>query len=797
MKLKSYCIPLCCVCGTLCLNQSPVAHAYPTEEARACVSVDGHVVSQEHHDPVVGATVWVEGVFKTYTDANGHFELQSLCGSTDAFVINGPSIKRKKVALPQNDKKHVSLEIVVQLKAEESVEVVGNSRGPFESKHIVDLTKEDLNKTRGQNLTAVLKDVPGVSSLGSGTSVHKPILRGQFGRRLSIVAGGVQHKSQSWGLDHPPEIEPFTADQIRVVQGASGVRYGTSAVGGALVLTPPKLNIGIGTKSELHLTHTAAQGYGVQSRVMHKPHWQKDWTLSLEGTAKKLSPNANPDFTYRNAGQKEWSLGGALGVQKKNYSWQMAYNRFNAKLGVCLCFNINSLTDFIERESDVSVFNSFTSSPEINRSFQTTDHQKLTSTFRLELPSLGELEVVGGVQKNDRKEFDFVRTTTGPQLEFDVATQEANVVFHHHPKHLNQHLHIRGEMGLGLRRQDQDFNSNETRTLVPDYKAWDGHVFFVERLLGHHFELEAGARFGVLRRVARLGAKDVAKLGIDDQIDDDSCDPQDEGAVCNSTFRSLSATVGGAYQVIEPWTLKANVSYTERPPDVDEQFLNGVAPSFPVFGQGDFRFGVEKTLSLSVTSLLRLERLQASVSIYNNRVFDYIYFQPQVNEPLEVSAGGRFAVFRNVAIDARIRGVDGSVNWLVKPFWKVGAKFALIDGIDLENERSISFIPSNSVALNTELRFGKERNAWIGGRVERVFRKNNLDLDADFLDAPPTYTLVHMDAGLKTWVKDREVQMSVRGANILNQRYRDITSISRYFVDSPGMQWMFRMSVFM
>ena len=82
-----------------------------------------------------------------------------------------------------------------------------------------------------------MAQAPGVEMLTSGT-VKKPIVRGQSGPRVLLLVDGVRHEGQDWGLDHGPEIDPFTADTIEGGRGAAGVRYGAEAMAGVVLVEP-------------------------------------------------------------------------------------------------------------------------------------------------------------------------------------------------------------------------------------------------------------------------------------------------------------------------------------------------------------------------------------------------------------------------------------------------------------------------------------------------------------------------------------------------------------------------------
>ena len=57
-----------------------------------------------------------------------------------------------------------------------------------------------------------------------------------YGNRLLIINNGVRQQGQQWGVDHAPELDANTAGRITVVKGAEGVRYGSEALGGVVLM---------------------------------------------------------------------------------------------------------------------------------------------------------------------------------------------------------------------------------------------------------------------------------------------------------------------------------------------------------------------------------------------------------------------------------------------------------------------------------------------------------------------------------------------------------------------------------
>ena len=77
-----------------------------------------------------------------------------------------------------------------------------------------------------------------------------------------------------------------------------------------------------------------------------------------------------------------------------------------------------------------------------------------------------------------------------------------------------------------------------------------------------------------------------------------------------------------------------------------------------------------------------------------------------------------------------------------------------------------------------------------------VTKQKRFDLAADFVKPPDAYVLLGAEVGTETCILGQKTRFAVQGANLTNARYRDYTSLMRYFADEPGWQVWARMSVF-
>lgn len=764
-------------------------------------SIDGHVVNAVTHEPVAGATVALNGEVVALSDTAGHFRLTAPCADELVVVIErlGYEAGRRAISLAGP----ISMEL--RLRPAQGGEVIvidGQSPRPTDMRSTTVVSGEALERTRGRAFTETLSEVPGVSQLRSGSGMAKPIIRGQFGRRLLLLVDGVRHRSQNWGLDHAPEIDPFVANEITVVRGAAGVQYGPDAIGGAVLVDPPRLLPRPGLEAEAHVIGFSDQGGTTAARVRSVPELLPELGWQVEGSFKRLAAPHTPDYALDNTGALEWSAGATIGYQSGDDTYTLSYRHYGARLGVCTCLRLESSEDFfaqldLERPINADLYRG---DYEIERPYQAVAHDLAIARARWKLPRLGTLTSTYAYQFDDRNEFDIVRSATGPQFDFQLTTHDADVTLQHNPVHLTDHLHLSGSFGVVGVLQRQAYGG---LPLVPDYTARSAAAFVIERLVGHGFELEAGLRYDATSRTAAIVRRDFLRLVRSDQLEMDACGASDVDPVeCSSSFHTVSATVGGLLRITKPWSAKLDLSTASRPPNPDEQYLNGTSPTFPVLGLGKPDLGAETTYSASVTSTYRGERVAAELSGYANLIEDYVYFAPAINEDgdpiFDVLIRGSFPRFVTRPVDAVFYGVDGGASFSPHSSLELGGQVSVVRARNITDDSFLVFVPPDRVRgsatyTRQELWGLPKASASLSGTY--VARQSRFDPAADLASPPDAYVLVDAQVGTEARIAGQTLKVALQGTNLLNSRYRDYTSLLRYFVDQPGWQLMLRLSV--
>ena len=372
-------------------------------------TLHGHVVEAGSHEPIGGATVRVGGRELGVTDAQGRFALRGLCPGPAVVEVERIDCEptRRSISLAGD----VALELELVLLGTEVVEIHDKAPPPPDMRSTTVLSGEALERKRGKGFSEAIAEVPGVSQLRSATGMAKPIIRGQFGRRLLVLVDGVRHRAQEWGLEHAPEIDPFIADKITVVRGAGGVRYGSDAIGGAVLLDPPDLRHEPGYAGEAHLIGaTNGRGGAFSARVLAAPGQVPGLAWTAEGTIKRLASPSTPDYALDNTGVLEWGAGLTVGYEHGKFAHKMSYRRYQARLGVCSCLQIENAEEFfaqIERGRPLGAEN-YDSDFGIERSYQAVAHDTALARTQYEWSDVGTLTASYAFQHDLRREYDLV-----------------------------------------------------------------------------------------------------------------------------------------------------------------------------------------------------------------------------------------------------------------------------------------------------------------------------------------------------------------------------------------------------
>ncbi|NJD06155.1 MAG: TonB-dependent receptor, partial [Methylococcaceae bacterium] len=97
------------------------------------------------------------------------------------------------------------------------------------------LQDEELRLKTGHSIGETLKQELGITSQSFGPGVGTPVIRGQAGPRVRVLANGIGSNDVSAiSPDHATSLDPLLAERIEVLRGPATLLYGSGAMGGVV-----------------------------------------------------------------------------------------------------------------------------------------------------------------------------------------------------------------------------------------------------------------------------------------------------------------------------------------------------------------------------------------------------------------------------------------------------------------------------------------------------------------------------------------------------------------------------------
>jgi iron complex outermembrane receptor protein len=670
----------------------------------------------------------------------------------------------------------------------------------LETHAVTTIDATELARTGGDDLGEAIGGVAGVAMARGNADSTKPIIRGQVERRLLVLFDGVRHESQKWGLDHATEIDPFAAGEISVIKGAAGVRYGPDAIGGVVLVEPPPLRVDAGVGGKVQLVGVSNGQRGVAAaRLDGALTALPGFSWRVEGNYGRGAALSTPTYVLGNTGSQEWNAGATLGFARDIWSIETSWRHFDQRGGVCYCVRSGTPDDFLSQlEADAPInAELWETTYAIDRPYQSVTHDVATTSASV-ATDLGQVGVTYAFQSNRRQEFEQTRASiTGPQYDFTLRTHSLDATFDHRSAALGPAA-LSGSLGVATSFQENVYSG---LPLIPNFRAFQGGVFGTERLAFAAGAVEVGARYDHLSRTAWLTTSAFERALSRDTLEEGDCVRDEKSAACAASYDAGSVSVGGIWHLVpDHLDARLDLSSATRFPNADELYMNGSAPTFPVYALGDPGLGTETTWGASPTVGLRLPWIEAEASAYANYIDDYVYFAPELGDGgeilVDVTIQGAWPRFSYRPIDALFYGADGGVTVHPHETVSVGIQGALVRAVDLATDRGLVMVPADR--LEATARYMPPlpvEEPFVELSAEYVFEQTRSDPTAELAPPPDGYLLLDAAIGASFRVGGRVLHAGVEARNLLNTRYRDYSSLLRYYADEPGREVRLRLGL--
>ncbi|MFN0203304.1 MAG: TonB-dependent receptor [Bacteroidia bacterium] len=752
-----------------------------TDSLKICKRIfKGHVFDGGTTRPLIGATVYFPALqLGTATNLKGEYKIENLCEGKYAVKISYLGYKNIETTIEIRTNTHLDFSLSADTSALESIMILGRKEDYFTvSQPVTSIEAKELDKTRGLALGEALKKIPGMFAFQTGPSISKPVLHGMHSNRLLIINAGLRQEGQQWGAEHGPEIDPSVSNKLTVIKGASGLRYGSDAIAGVIIVEPKSLkNIeGIGGEVNLGAFSNNRMGFG-SAMVEGNTNKIPELKWRIQGSYKQAGSSMSPNYMLSNTAFKEDNFSLGLGYIKNKFEIDMYYSRFHTQLGIlpdAQPTNLTDLTTAINR-TQPRVIEPFTYN--INRGYQNVTHDLVRVKASVNTGNFGKLSAILGSQWNSRQEYDRHAPSRDslknyPQYDLNLTTQSIDLVYDHFQSH-----HFSGQYGVFF--QDQTHRRDGTRYLIPDYLSNSYGAFVMEKWKKNRVEVEAGIRYDI---------KKYHYFFRKGNVFSDS----------TYQYQNFSGNVGINYQLTPALTWKTNAGVTFRPPTPNEMFVDGQVHGSVFVEIGNSKFKAEQGYKFITNLEYRTQKLSFETSLYYTYILDYIYLRPTLL--FRETRRGQLLEFAYTQTNASFYGIDLSAIYSITPQIDIIAKGSAVNAFNETFQNYLVYIPPyrGELAAKWQPIFAPflKKNA-VYGQVTGSFVANQsrVDLNSDFAAPPKGYALLALELGADIKMGKHTWFVSLQATNLLNTSYREYMNRYRYFADEPGRNFILRLKI--
>ena len=734
-------------------------------------------VETHNFSPVYPAVVYFDELHRSLeTDESGVIILDSLCEGSYTLHVHGAGFKEKTETIVVNGSASLRIKVDYEDHSLHEITVTGErTQTLLQSKDV--LNSSQLQAASGKTLADMLQSLSGVTVVGNGATISKPVIHGMSGNRIVMLNNGIRQEDQQWGGEHAPNIDPFLANSVTVLKGAASVRYGMDAIAGVVLVEPEPISAEKGWAGAVNLAGFSNNRMGVAS-AMAEHTFKKVPSLGfrVQGTFKKGGNYRIPGHWVANTGVEEHNSSASLVYRKLHYGGEVFYSRFNTSLGLYRGSHTGNQEDLIRAITSPDPLVASDFSYALARPRQQVQHDLVKARLYAD-NRYGIWNLIYGYQRNFRQEYDVLRSENGrAQLNLTLQTHTLNLNLDH--KALGG---FKGQIGLDGIFQDNSFADGD-RLFLPGYQSAGGAVYFVERYTRDRWKAEAGLRY------------DHRFYGVYNHEGSSQ-----EPVYYKYSYNNASGTAGFSYLPNDRWEWVITLANAWRAPQANELFSAGLHHGAARIELGNKELKPEKSYSASVETRFREgDRLKLDLVLYSQLINDYIYLEPG-GELLTIR--GYFKTFIYRQTDAWLNGADLTVQYRWAARWQSVLKASTVYAHDRKQKDWLILMPADRFSFNTRFEPSSPKR-WNEPFIELsssyVFHQNRIPENFDDIDyprPPKGYFLLGGAIGTGVRFGQQPVYLSLSSTNLLNVQYRDYLDAFRYFIDQPGTNLVLRIRV--
>lgn len=702
----------------------------------AQTTISGRIIDAQTKESIPGVNVYLPEIKKgVITDVDGNYKLHLPRKGDYKLQISyvGYNIILKTLQLDQD-----SLELNFEMTPSviESKEfIVSSVYHNSQDENPVDVIQFDINdlqQSTSPTLMQALTNVAGVSMVGTGTAIGKPVIRGLSYNRVLVFSDGIPIDNQQFGDEHGLGISEIGIEKVEIIKGPSSLLYGADAMGGVLHFVeerPAIINTIMGDVGTKYFSNTngfstnlGVKGSSNKFRFKLRGGYSSHGDY-LQGNGDRVT---NTRFT-------ESALKSSIGLIGKWWSGDVNYSFLQSAIGIP--------EDMGEQNTNRTLLEPFQ---------LITNH--LLSSQNVFYIKKSHVKLTVGYLNNRRQEFEegsleqsIYHDITIPAA-LNMVLQTLNYDFKWHLPEFN---HI--EVIVGSQGKHQTNKNEGEENLIPDATIRQIGAFSMVKYSKNKFSTIMGLRYDV----KTLDGKQMLI-------------PMEEGykRAFKKHYQSLNGSIGSSYKWTDKLLTRVNIASGFRAPNLAELSSNGVHEGTFRYEIGNLALETEQNIEFDLGFEYVNEHVSFAVSAFNNRIDNYIYLSPTdslIDETI---------VYTYLQDDANLYGFESTLDihphimhWL-----HFETQYAMViakksDGTPLPR------IPANNLkfTFKAEIKdFKYLKYPFISFSTDVYFAQNKISFSET---STSDYTLLNAKVGGDILFGKQILKLSIGVSNILDIKY--------------------------
>lgn len=729
------------------------------------------VLDEHAQEPLRHAVVQLADKKKqALSDANGKLSWEGLCpGHLDLIVSHlGCATRRHTIELQRDTSITLYLEHHSEVLQEITIEEDRHRPISFARS----LKGQELENQYGEDMADALDKIPGVDRVQFGNNISKPLIQGQFGNRLVVAQNGLGFEGQTWSIDHAPMVSTFGQNEIQVIQGAAPILYGPQAQGGVVDLKTrlptqdPHLQ-GKGFLSYRQNGHAIKGGLELEQALSQSPTFSYRLNGSYAGSGDQRAPN----YTLSNTGYEEYQLKAEAAYRHKAGYTLIQAQSIQRENGLFLGSHIGNLTDLRAALARSEPF--FVQSPErsIGLPRQWNRHSTLGLEDKRSLRAGWTWTNTYNLQYNELKEYDQRRG-----LEEEIPTVNLRKLSHNLRSELvKDSLGYFDQVRLGsyYRYSNNWFEYTGTAPLLPFNQEYAPALYALVQKTWGNWQVQLGSRLNYIDYKVRQA------------LDDDRVQRS------RHTFWAMGQNLRVSRKWNTGFSWDQQLSYTERPPALNELYIDGVHHGAAAIERGDPGMQTEQLLKFQEgLSWQNDAGTYLKWNAFGALAQNYIYAAP---EGTELTIRGAFPVFAYQQQDVLLAGTDFRIIQEWGSHWQLIGQASYTHGSNRSLNTPLLYMPPLRTQMAVQYEQAKVTSNSLGSWSAKLkgsytARQWRHPKDQDFAPAPAGFFLLSAVVNTEWTLFNRPWRLQLSGSNLLNTEYRHYLDRFRYFAAQPGWQ---------